>query len=80
MSRVTENWTVGPISGVGPYIVLTSDGTPHTRGILFEDESDAYDWIEAIQEAYDEQEDRYLEENSRAIAQSELYEQHRNEF
>jgi hypothetical protein len=78
MSRVTENWTVASLGDL--YIVLTGDGTPHSRGIFFEEPDDAIDWIEAIQETYDEQEDRYLEENSRAIAQSELYEQHRNEF
>lgn len=78
MSRVTENWTVVPLGDL--YIVLTDDGTPHSRGILFEEPCDAIEWIEGVQEAYDEQEDRYLEENSRAIQQSELYEQHRNEY
>lgn len=78
MSRVTENWTVASVGNL--YIVMTDDGTPHTRGIFFEEPDDAIDWIEAIQEAYDEQEDRYLEENSFAIAQSERYEQFRNEF
>lgn len=78
MSRITENWTVAPLGNL--YIVTTGDGTPHTRGIVFEEPDDAIDWIEAIQDAYDEQEERYLEENSYAIAQSELYEQFRNEY
>ena len=78
MSRITENWTVASLGNL--YIVMTDDGTPHSRGILFEEPCDAIEWIEGVQEAYDEQEDRYLEENSFAIAQSERYEQFRNEF
>ena len=78
MSRITENWTVASLGNL--YIVTTSDGTPHTRGIVFEEPEEALDWIEAIQDAYDEDEERYFEENSYAIAQSERYEQFRNEY
>lgn len=48
--------------------------TPHTNGRIFEDEDEAYDWIEAVKERFEEQYDEYLQENHDAIVQQERYE------
>lgn len=52
---------------------------PHTSGLFFEEQGDAYDWIEAMEERYEEDYDHYLEENRHAIHQSELYDMWRRE-
>ena len=52
----------------------------HTNGKRFDDESDAWEWIEQMSDAYEEQYDRYLEENSFEIARMERYEAWRNEY
>lgn len=54
--------------------------TPHTKGILFEDEDTANEWIESVAESFEEDYDNYLEENHDAIVQMERYEQWRNEY
>lgn len=48
--------------------------TPHTRGDVFDDEDDAYEWIDSVKERFEEDYDRYLEENRDAIVQQERYE------
>ena len=52
---------------------------PHTAGKVFEDEDDAYEWIESLRERFEEDYDDYLQENSYEIRRMELYEQFRNE-
>lgn len=48
--------------------------TPHSKGMVFEDEDQAYEWIESVKERFEEQYDQYLEENHDAIVQQERYE------
>lgn len=63
--------------------VRDGDGTnvrPHTRGWRFADEEKAHDHLDSLMEMYEDQQDQYLEENSYAIRQSELYEQWRVEY
>lgn len=52
----------------------------HTSAPTFDDEDEAHDWMDAVEEKYEEDYDRYLEENRYEIAQMERYEQWRNEY
>lgn len=54
---------------------------PHTNtGMVFDDEDEAYEALEALAEKWEEDYDDYLEENSYAIRKSELYEMWKNEY
>jgi hypothetical protein len=53
---------------------------PHDNGLLFDDFEQAYDWIEGVEEFFEQDYDSYLEENRHAIVQMERYEQWRNEY
>jgi len=52
---------------------------PHTGGMVFADQDDAYDWIESLRERFEEDYDSYLQENSYEIRQMEMYEMFKNE-
>ena len=81
--NATENWLVVPDNDKGDYYigVREPDGTvrPHTSGQRFEEEDEAFEYIEAMHERFEEEYDNYLEENRHAIVQSERYEMWRNE-
>jgi len=53
---------------------------PHTNGAVFEDEDQAYEYLESLRDRFEEDYDDYLEENRHAIVQAELYEMWRNEY
>ena len=53
---------------------------PHSNGTVFDDEDDAYEWIENVEQRFEEQYDDYLEQNGFEIAQMERYEMWRNEY
>lgn len=52
----------------------------HTSGHTFEDDEQAAEYIQGIEEAFEEDYDDYLEENRHAIVQMERYELWRNEY
>lgn len=52
----------------------------HTSAATFDDEDEASEWLEAMEERWEEQYDDYLEENSHEIARMERYEAWRNEY
>ena len=52
---------------------------PLKGGMVFEDEDDAYEWIEHLREKFEEDYDDYLQENSYEIRQMEMYEMFKNE-
>lgn len=61
--------------------VLNSRGwRPHTKGQMFEDDSDAHEWIEGTAEFFEQDYNDYLEENSFEICRMEQYEDFRNEY
>lgn len=53
--------------------------SPHTSGQEFSSVEDAEEYIEGIDQAFEEDYDDYLDENRYAIAQMERYEMWRNE-
>lgn len=53
---------------------------PHTKGTVFDEHEDADEWIEGTAESFERDYDDYLEENSYALRQMEMYEMHRNEY
>lgn len=54
--------------------------SPHTSGRVWSDEDAAYEWMEDAEEAYEEDYDQYLEENSLEIARAERYEAWKREY
>lgn len=52
----------------------------HSSGKRFDEESDAWEWIEQMADSYEEMMDQYIEENSYQIAQMERYELWRQEY
>lgn len=53
---------------------------PHTSGLIFEEEDEAYDTLESLRERWEEQYEDYLEENHDSIRRMEEYESYRNEY
>ncbi len=53
---------------------------PHTKGLQFDEQDEADDWIESVSEKSEADYDQYLEENHHEIAQMERYEMWRNEY
>lgn len=53
---------------------------PHTSAPVFEEAEDADEWIDGVEQSFDEDYEDYLEENRFEIAQMERYEQWRNEY
>lgn len=52
----------------------------HTSGRAFPSDEEAYEYIEDIEQSFEEDYDDYLEENHDAIVQMERYEMWRNEY
>lgn len=52
---------------------------PHTNGLLFDELEDAAQWLEDLNEFFEEDYSNYLEENSADIARMEQYEDFMNE-
>jgi hypothetical protein len=60
---------------------VTQEGDVYTcNGKQFDCPDEAYEYAEGLQEWYDDDYDRYQEENHHAIAQMEAYENFRNEY
>lgn len=53
---------------------------PHTSGKVFTDEDEAHEWLESLEQDFEEDYDNYLDENRHSIAQMERYEMWRNEY
>lgn len=53
---------------------------PHTNGQEFEESEDVVEWIDNLEQFYEDDYDQYREENSHEIRQMELYEQFKNEY
>lgn len=53
---------------------------PHTSTMTWVDQEDCYEWIEAMEQRYEDDYDQYLEENHDSIVQMERYEMWRNEY
>ena len=60
--------------------VLEVQYREHGRTPVSEDPDGCYEWLEALQQSYDDDYDRYTEEHSYEIAQMERYEAFRNEY
>ena len=52
----------------------------HTNKTVWKDEDEAHEYLESLEEHFEEAYDSYLEENSYEICQMERYEQWRNEY
>jgi hypothetical protein len=91
----TEDWFVGPNPQGEGYTIFVKDrcdcGSPccnksvtgehqHTSKPVFEEEDDAYEYIESMSERINEQYDEYLEEYSFEDARMERYEMWKNEY
>jgi len=81
----TDGWSIEEAEDGTFYIAVLVDpfmGTtrPHTSGQSFAEYDDASDYLDALSERYEEQHDRYLEENREAIVASERYEMYRAEY
>lgn len=84
----TTDWMVRPEGEKFAIYVRTTERAPdgsippdrrHTSAPLFDDEGEAFEWIESTHDAFEEDYDDYLEENRFEIARMERYEAFRNE-
>lgn len=91
----TDSWRVGGPNAEGKYFIechrkeeIEHEGqvgtfefwSPHTSGHLFDEVEEAEEYMQGIEESFEEDYDDYLEENRYAIVQMERYEQWRNEY
>lgn len=53
---------------------------PHTGDMLFNDEDEAYEWLEGTEEFFERDYEDYLEENHDDIVRMEQYEAYKNEY
>jgi len=53
---------------------------PHTSGMTFDEPEDGHEYLDNLEETFEQDYDDYLDENRHAIVQMELYEMWRNEY
>lgn len=70
----------GAITSEEAYNLRLKGWRPHTNNTVFEDEDQAVEWIEGLEEFFEQDYEDYLEENHHSIVQMERYEMWRNEY
>lgn len=73
--QVRENHETGKF-----VIWITDADRQHNSAPEFEEEGDAYEWLESLAQDFEDDYDQYLEENRDDIRRQEEYEQFKNEY